>query len=135
MTKYKFSPEINIPLTDSVHRLILDLMADIEPVERHELVKIDDNFRRIIQELEGDRFGYWSIDRIHESDSKKATHYQVNTQHFESQAADRLARKERRLELRRDSLEQAMSESGRVQKAFEEFEVAKKELEEENAQL
>lgn len=131
---YRFAPESTIPMAGTVHRQILDLMADIEPAERHDLVDIDDNFRRIIQELEGERYGFWAIDRIHEGGSKKATHYQVNARHFHSNESDSLARAERRVELRRDSLDQAMSESGRVQRAFEDFEKAKQLLEEENAQ-
>jgi hypothetical protein len=128
MKIYRFSPEDTIPELGTVQRQILDLISDVEPIERKELVRIDDNFRRVIQELEGDRFGYWSIDRIHEGGSKKATHYQINRRHFSSIESDFLARAERRLELRKDSLEQAISESARVKPAFEELREAEQVL-------
>lgn len=59
--KFEFSPESYIPVIGTVHREILELLANEEPTERRLLVDIDDNFRRVIQELEGDRFGFWAI--------------------------------------------------------------------------
>lgn len=131
MATYFYAPESTIPMVGTVQRQILDLISGGKPVERKKLVNIDDNFRRILQELEGERYGYWAIDRIHEGGSIKATHFQLNHRHFDSQIGDSMARKERCVELRRDSLDQAMRESGRVQQAFKEYEEAITSLENE----
>ncbi|WP_421855803.1 hypothetical protein [Marinomonas sp.] len=129
---YKIAPEASIPPIGSPYRLALDCMSKDTPAPRAELVAIDDNFRRLLQELEGERFGYWTIDRIRESGSKKVTHYQVNQAHFISKLDDMQARLQRKFTLKRVSHHQAVSESGRLSKASKELHDALIEME--NAQ-
>lgn len=129
---YEIAPEASIPPIGSPYRLALDCMSKDTPAPRAELVAIDDNFRRLLQELEGERFGYWTIDRIKESGSKKVTHYQVNQAHFISKPDDMQARRQRKLNFKKVSHHQAISETERVPKARKELHDARIEME--NAQ-
>lgn len=118
---YKFAPQKSIPPIGSAYRQALECMSKDAPASRAELVAIDDNFRRLLQELEGARFDYWTIDRTKENGSKRNTHFQVNRAHFMSEQDDKQARQRRKLKLKKVSHHQAKSESERLPKASKEL--------------
>lgn len=132
VNRYQGIPEAAIPPIGTDSRRALDLMIGDEPAQRSKLIAIDDNIRRLLQPLEGEQYGYWVIDRIHEGGSRKATHFKINGVHFVSESDDLKARLGRKLVFKEKSHKQAKSETKRLAKAQKEF--ADTLVEMENAQ-
>ncbi|KGK21900.1 hypothetical protein DC58_13945 [Vibrio navarrensis] len=124
MNIYQYAPSHTIPALGTVHREILDLLCCVEKMDRQSLVAIDDNFRRYLQDLGNERFGYWRIIRLFENGSRKFTHVMLDSRHFEGRDRDRMVRAERRKELKITSLQQAKNETKRLGKASKELEEA-----------
>ncbi|HCM1361732.1 MULTISPECIES: hypothetical protein [Vibrio] len=124
MNIYLYAPSNTIPDSGTVQREILDLLWSVEKVDRQSLVAIDDTFRRYLQELGNERFGYWRIIRLYENGSRRITHVMLDRRHFEGQKQDQAVRAERRKELKMKSLQQAKNETKRLGKASKELEEA-----------
>lgn len=123
MNIYQYAPSESIPSLGTKQRKILDLLCSVDEVERESLINIYESLR-VLQPLENGRFGYWRIIRLYKNGSKKITHVMLDSRHFEGPDQDRMARADRRKEFKIRSLQQAKSETKRLEKASKELEQA-----------
>ncbi len=125
---YKEIPQNAIPEIGTVERAMLDLYMSGEHVPEQTLCdEFGRNYRSVQQKLRGDRYCHWLFIEVKEKGVIEARY--LDPRHLsQDREQDALARAERRQELRRESLLDAINGASRVQTAFDELEVANQEL-------
>ncbi len=115
----------NIPLLDSKSRPIFDKL--IYGVKRKGLRLINENYHGSpLEDIEGDRYGHWLIDRYKDSDGDSCLIF--NYRHLVgNKALDLEARRIRRKERAEFSLKKAKQEERRIPKAIAELNKAQME--------
>ncbi|CUB05374.1 hypothetical protein [Marinomonas fungiae] len=102
--------------------VVLKMLADGQLLERDELTKVlGETWRWGLQQLRGDRFGYWLIHSIKKPNSR-FTVLQLDPRHLSGDAKqDAAARLEARRKLKRTSHKEAVLGGNRVPKAYTEM--------------
>lgn len=118
------APTNSLPKVNTLPYKLLMLLSSGAPVSQKKLsIEFDGKERSPLQSLRGDDFHYWNIQLIH---IKKESHYLIDHRHLSNdKKLDAEARKERRLQLKGVSLNQAKRERKRIPRALSEFEKAK----------
>ncbi|HCE1297790.1 TPA: hypothetical protein NGR01_000153 [Vibrio parahaemolyticus] len=124
MNIYLYAPSESIPPLGTKERELLDLLFSDGEAERKLLLEIDENFRVLLQRLGNGHYGYWLIHRFKKGGSRRHTHFILDNRHFQGREQDRIARAERRKELKITSLQQAKNETKRLGKASKELDEA-----------
>ena len=124
MNIYLYAPSESIPPLETKERKLLDLLFSLGEAERKLLLEIDENFRALLQRLGNGHYGYWLIHRVKKGGSRRHTHFILDSRHFQGREQDRIARAERRKELKITSLQQAKNETKRLGKASKELDEA-----------
>ncbi|HCG5122608.1 TPA: hypothetical protein NJY92_002951 [Vibrio parahaemolyticus] len=126
---YQEIPQNAIPQADTQCRKMLDLFMTGESVPEQQLCdEFGRNYRSYLQQLRGKPFQFWRLISVRE---KGVIEYRYLDQRHLSKVRylDALARAERRKELSKESMIDAMNGASRTHLAYQEFEAANDELE------
>lgn len=120
-----------IPPTGSKHRLMLDPYMNGKTILEDELCnKFGRNYRGIFQALRGDKYEHWRFIDIFDENGIIVAR-QIDERHLsKSYEQDRLARAERKKELKEDSFREAVAGANRVKPSYEELTEATSNLNE-----
>ncbi|EKF9848561.1 hypothetical protein O1D25_001487 [Vibrio cholerae] len=126
---YSEIPQKAIPKIGSPCRRMLDLFMTGEAIPEQLLCdEFGRNYRSHLQRLRGDRFQYWRFVEVRENGVIEGRY--LDPRHLSGDRyLDALARAERRKELKKESLTEAIHGAGRTPTAYAELEAAKDELE------
>ena len=117
-----------IPPIKCKARKLLSLLIENDYVSTETILKeLGMNNRSQLQQLTGDDYLYWNILPIHDSNGLIVAR-SLDKRHLQDAKSDREARRERRLQLKMDSLKQATQEARRIPEAYRELEAANDDL-------
>ncbi|ENM3880659.1 hypothetical protein AB5A14_000846 [Vibrio cholerae] len=125
---YSDIPQKAIPKIGSPCRRMLDLFITGEAIPEQRLCdEFGRNYRSHLQRLRGDRFQYWRFVEVRDKGVIESRY--LDPRHLSGDRyLDSLARAERRKELKKESLTEAIHGAGRTPTAYAELEAANDEL-------
>ncbi|MGR5238026.1 hypothetical protein [Vibrio alfacsensis] len=126
---YREIPQGAIPNIGTPCRKMLDLFITGERIQEQKLCdEFGRNYRSYLQRLRGKHFQYWRFVDVRENGIIEYRY--LDSRHLSGDRyLDALARAERKKELSKESLTDAMNGASRAQLARQELETAKDELE------